>query len=71
MKRNMGNADRIIRSFIAVVIIGLSFSGIIHGPLGWLLLVMSVIFILTSIFGVCPLYTLLGIKTYAMKNKAG
>lgn len=65
MKRNMGKADRIIRSLVAALIIALSFSGIIHGVLGVTLLVISVVFLLTSIFAVCPLYTLLGINTMA------
>lgn len=64
----MGIADRIIRSLIAFTIIGLSFNGIIYGPLGITLLVISIVFLLTSIFAVCPLYTLLGIHTCQVKH---
>ena len=69
MKRNMSNTDRIVRGIIAVIIIGLSFSGIIHGPLGITLLVISGIFIITSIFAICPLYSLLGISTCGARPK--
>jgi len=63
MKKNMGIVDRTVRSLIAVVIISLSFSGIIHGPLGIALLAISVVFLLTSLFAFCPLYKLFGIHT--------
>lgn len=69
MKRNMGNADRIIRSLIAALIIALSFSGIIYGVLGTILLVVSGIFLLTSLFAFCPLYTLLGINSCPRKQQ--
>ena len=63
MKRNMGNLDRLIRSLIAILIISLSFTGIIYGVLGTALLVISVIFLLTSVMAFCPLYKLIGIHT--------
>jgi hypothetical protein len=69
MKRNMGNADRIIRSLVAVLILSLSFTGIIHGALGFALLAVAVVFIVTAFFATCPLYSLLGINTCSHKNK--
>ncbi len=67
MKTNMGTTDRVIRVIIAAVIAGLYYSNIINGTGGVLLLVLAVIFVLTSFVGFCPLYSLLGIKT--CKNK--
>ena len=56
MKKNMGTADRIIRVIIAAVIAILFFTDIISGTLGIVLLVLGVIFLLTSFISFCPLY---------------
>lgn len=63
MKRNMHKMDRIIRVLIALVIGALYFSGMITGTLGIVLMVLAVIFVLTSLVSFCPLYTLFGIST--------
>lgn len=63
MKQNMGSADKVIRLLVAVALILLYIFHVVTGVLGYVLLVVAVIFILTSIFGFCPLYTLFGIKT--------
>lgn len=54
--KNMGLADRIIRIVAAVIFGYLYFSGIVSGALGIVLLVLGIIFILTSLVSVCPLY---------------
>jgi len=59
----MGNIDRGIRIVIALLLGTLYFTNIITGTLGLVLLVVSVVFVLTSLISFCPLYTLLGIKT--------
>jgi hypothetical protein len=69
MKKNMGNADRIIRILIAIVIGILYFTGTISGTLGIVLLVLAGVFVLTSLVGTCPLYAPFGIKTCAAKDK--
>ena len=63
MKRNMGNADRIIRVIIAIVVAILYFSGTLSGTLGLVLMVLAVVFVLTSLFSFCPLYAPFGINT--------
>jgi uncharacterized membrane protein YtjA (UPF0391 family) len=68
MKKNMGNADRIIRTLIAVIAAYLYFSGTIPGTLGIVLLVVAVVFLLTSLVSFCPLYTLFGLNTCAVKK---
>jgi hypothetical protein len=67
MKKNMGNADRIIRIIIAAVIAGLFFANIIPGVLGIVLMALSGIFVLTSLVSFCPLYTPFGINTCKKK----
>lgn len=63
MKKNMGSADRIIRIIVAAVIAILYFTGVIPGTLGIVLLVLAVVFVLTSLISFCPLYLPFGIKT--------
>lgn len=64
MKRNMSNADRIIRVVVAAVFAYLYFSGIVTGALGVVLLVLGAVFLLTSVVGFCPLYVPLKFSTY-------
>lgn len=64
----MGIADRIIRTLIALTIAVLYFTGIIEGTVGILLLIVSVIFLLTSLISFCPVYYPFGIKTCAKQK---
>lgn len=68
MKNNMGSADKIIRILIAIVIVYLYLSGVIAGTLGIVLLVVSGVFVLTSLVSFCPIYTLFGISTCHVKK---
>lgn len=70
MKKNMGNADRIIRVIIAAIVGVLYFTGTISGTLGIVLLVLAGVFVLTSLISFCPLYAPFGFKTCQVKNKA-
>ena len=70
MKKNMGSADRIIRTVIAVVIAALYFTNVISGTLGIVLLVLAGVFLLTSIVSFCPLYAPFGISTCQTKQSA-
>jgi hypothetical protein len=63
MKKNMGTFDRIIRFVIAAVIGVLYFTATISGTLAIVLLIIGAIFVLTSLVGFCPLYSLLGINS--------
>jgi len=63
MKKNMGTIDRIIRLALTVVIIVLYLAGKVSGVVGIILIVIALIFTVTSIIGFCPLYTLLKIST--------
>lgn len=67
MKKNMGNADRIIRVIIAVSVAILYWKGIIQGTIAYVLLALSAIFLLTSFISFCPLYRIFGIHTCPRK----
>lgn len=69
MKKNMGLADKVIRIVIAVIFLLSYAMGWVKGTIGIVLLVISVVFILTSFISFCPLYTLLGINTCPKDQK--
>lgn len=68
MKKNMGGADRIIRLIIAAVIAFLYFNATISGTLGLILVIVAVVFALTSFVSICPLYSILGFNTCSIKK---
>lgn len=59
----MGRLDRVLRLLLALVMGYLYYNGTISGTLGIVLVAASVIFFLTAIVGVCPLYKVVGVKT--------
>ncbi len=63
MKKNMGTIDRVARVLIALIIAILFFTNVITGTLGIVLLVVSGVFVLTSIISFCPLYVPFGLNT--------
>jgi len=65
MKKNMGGADRIIRLLLAIIMASLALTGLVSGSAGVILLAIGAIFLLTSIVGMCPLYSLIGFNTCA------
>jgi len=67
MKKNMGIIDRIIRTILAIVVIVLYFTRQITGVGAIILGILAIIFLLTSIFGVCPLYLPFRISTIKKK----
>ena len=68
MKRNMSVADRIIRVLLAAVLAYLYFAGIVTGTVGVILIILAGVFVLTSLIGFCPLYTLIGLNTCPAKK---
>jgi hypothetical protein len=67
MKPNMGNADKLIRIVVAIVLIILNLTNVITGTFGIILLVLAAVFVLTSFVSFCPLYLPLGINTCKKK----
>jgi len=68
MKKNMGGTDRIIRLIVAIVVTILFWQGVITGTLGYVLLGVAVVFLLTSFISFCPLYSLVGLNTCKVKQ---
>lgn len=63
MKKNMGSADKIIRVIIAALIAVLYLTGVLKGTPGLILLIVAIVFVVTSLIGFCPIYTLFGFNT--------
>lgn len=70
MKKNMGNTDRLIRTMVAVLVAILYFTNVISGTTAIVLGILSLIFILTSIIGFCPLYLPFGLSTIRKTSKS-
>ncbi|MDR8393778.1 DUF2892 domain-containing protein [Aliifodinibius sp. S!AR15-10] len=68
MKKNMGTADRALRTLVAVIFGILYFSGTVTGTVGVILVVLGIVFLLTSAVGFCPLYAPFGITTCRMEK---
>jgi hypothetical protein len=69
MKKNMGSPDRIIRLLIAAIFAVLYFTQTVTGIFALVLLVIAIIFALTSLVSFCPIYTLFGISTCPTKKQ--
>jgi len=63
MKKNMGSYDKLIRLFVAIVLIILYYNGVLKDTLGIIALVLALVFTITSLISFCPLYAIFGIKT--------
>ncbi len=62
--RNVGSVDRVLRIVVGLVLISLVFVGP-RTAWGW----MGIVPLLTAVVGICPLYSLLGVKTCPAEPK--
>jgi hypothetical protein len=63
MKHNLGTADRIIRLIIAALVTFLFLNNTISGTTGIVLMVIAIVFLITSLINFCPIYAVLGWST--------
>lgn len=68
MKKNMGSIDKWVRILAAIVILVLYYTNVISGTLAIVLLIITGIFLVTSLFGFCPMYVPFGINTIGKKK---
>ncbi len=68
MKKNMGNADKIIRVIIAAVVGVLYYLEYITGTLAYVLMAVAIILLITSLINFCPLYKIFGINSCKVKK---
>jgi hypothetical protein len=63
MKKNIGVVDKIIRLLVAIVFVVLFLTKVVTGVWGIVMLIIALMFVVTSIISICPLYLPFGIKT--------
>lgn len=68
MKKNMGLADKIIRLVVAVIFVVLFLTKVITGVWGIIMLIIALMFVVTSLLSFCPLYLPFGICTKKNMN---
>jgi len=60
MEKNMASWDRIIRIILAIAFLYMAYQ---NGGAWWILGIIGIVFIITSVVGFCPLYKVVGLKT--------
>lgn len=63
MKVNVGGIDKILRIVVGIALIAMTLMGVI-GAWGWI----GVVPLLTGLFGVCPLYSIIGMNTCPIRR---
>ena len=71
IKKNMGLADRIIRTTASAVLIELVTCKKVPASVRGGLLIVSGLFLATSLMGSCPVYTALGISSKSNEENSG
>ena len=66
----MGNVDRVIRILLAIVFVSLYYTGVLTGWLGIGLVILAVVFTLTSFVSFCPIYAVVGIDSCPAKKSS-
>jgi len=59
----MGTVDKTLRIIGAAILALLVFTKVISGALAIILVIIAVMFVVTSFFSFCPMYPLFGINT--------
>jgi len=63
MTVNMASWDRIVRFVVAVIFGYLFFTKMVSGVVGIVLLIIAIVFLLSSLVGFCPLYKVFNFST--------
>ncbi len=60
MEKNMAVWDRAVRIILAIIFL---YFAVTQGGAWWILGILGIVFIVTSLIGFCPLYKVVGLKT--------
>lgn len=69
MNKNMGSTDKIIRIVIALGLATLYFTNLISGTVALIAIAVAIVFLLTSLVSICPLYSIFGMNTCKIPKK--
>ena len=65
----MSQTDRAVRIFVALLVFYLYYSGTLAGGVGIALMIISIVFVLTSLVSFCPLYRVVGFSSCKEEEK--
>jgi hypothetical protein len=68
MEKNMGSADRVVRTLFAAGVVVAIVAGWIDGIAAVVLGVVAAVFVLTSAVGFCPLYRPFKLSTHKREH---
>ena len=68
MKKNVGNKDKTIKTVLAAIVAAFYFTGTLEGTFALILLIVAIIFAVISLINFCPLYKLIGINSYRVRE---
>ncbi len=68
-EKNIGLTDTITRAFLGILFLSMFVGGYVKQPWPYIILALGLIFVATSAYGTCPLYSLIGINTCKVKGK--
>lgn len=71
MKKNEGNLDRIVRTILGVVALGVAFVAldVMNGAIfGIILAAIGAVLLVSAAVGFCPMYRLIGLETCPLKS---
>jgi len=67
MSVNVGNVDRALRALLGLALLAVAFGGFVPalavGAPKWIAILVGAVLLATAGMRICPLYTLLGIRT--------
>ncbi|SLN43025.1 hypothetical protein PSA7680_02143 [Pseudoruegeria aquimaris] len=63
MTKNMGTTDRLLRTLLGIVLLGAAMFGGLATGLAVIAALVGAVMLLTASLRLCPLYSLLGLKT--------
>ena len=64
----MGGTDKIVRVLLAIAVGLLAYFNVVEGTLGYIVMAVAAIFVLTSFVGFCPLYGIFRLSTCKSKQ---
>ncbi|MFA5106316.1 MAG: DUF2892 domain-containing protein [Candidatus Micrarchaeia archaeon] len=68
-KKNVGEADKVVRVIIGLAALGAYFSNMLMAPLSYVLVLIAIVMFFTAATSSCWLYTALGLSTCAAEKK--
>ncbi len=64
LKRNMSNFDRLVRFIVVLLLISILYVGEFNGPIAFIIIVVSAMFLFASVTAFCPFYKSTNMSTY-------